>query len=192
MQVSGTYRIEATPQKVWDALFDPDVMRRCIPGCEDVQRVSPTQFTAAVVFKVGPVKAKFAGKVSLSDLDAPRACRMTGEGSGGVAGFAKGIADLKLAPDGSATVLNYVADAQIGGKLAQLGSRVVEGTMRKLADEFFSKFADAVGGTGAMGGDEAAATVKTTTATPGRDGRWKMMAAAVVLAIAAIGLWLAA
>jgi uncharacterized protein len=191
MQVSGTYRIEATPQKVWDALFDPDVLRRCIPGCEDVQRISPTQFTAAVVLKVGPVKAKFAGKVSLSDLDAPRACRMTGEGSGGVAGFAKGIADLKLAPDGSATILNYTADAQIGGKLAQLGSRIVEGTTRKLADEFFSKFADAVGGTGATGDDEAAATTKSP-AIPARDGRWKMLAAAVVLAIAAIGLWLAA
>jgi carbon monoxide dehydrogenase subunit G len=189
MQVSGTYRIEAAPQQVWDALFDPDVLRRCIPGCEDVQRVSSTQFTASVVLKVGPVKAKFAGKVSLSDLDAPRACRMTGEGSGGVAGFAKGIADLKLAPDGPATVLDYTADAQIGGKLAQLGSRVVEGTTRKLADEFFSKFADAVGGTDATGGDETAATSKT--ATPARDGRWKMMAAAVVLAIAAIGLWLA-
>lgn len=144
MEVGGNYRVEAAPQAVWDALFDPDMLRRCIPGCEEVEKISPTEFTAVVVLKVGPVKAKFSGKVSLSELDAPHSCRMTGEGSGGVAGFAKGSAAVKLEPDGAGTMLDYVVEAQIGGKLAQLGSRVVEATTRKLAGEFFSRFSAAV------------------------------------------------
>ena len=146
MQITGSYRVSATPEQVWEALFDPAVLRQCIPGCQNVQLVSPTEFTAAVVLKIGPVKANFAGKVTLSDLDRPRACRMTGEGSGGAAGFAKGVAALKIKSEGAETILNYAADAQIGGKLAQLGSRMVESTTRKLADEFFSRFANIVGG----------------------------------------------
>ncbi|MCC6949699.1 MAG: carbon monoxide dehydrogenase subunit G [Bradyrhizobiaceae bacterium] len=185
MQVNGTYRIAAAPQAVWDALFDPDVLRRCIPGCEDVQRVSPTQFTADVVLKIGPVKARFTGKMTLSELDEPRACRLTGEGSGGAAGFAKGGAAVTITPDGDGSVLNYTADAQIGGRLAQLGSRMVEGTTRKLADEFFSRFSDAVGRT-----PEQAEAPATGKARAGQGWSGWLVAAAAGLAVAGAATWL--
>lgn len=187
MKVGGTYRIAAPPQAVWNALFDPEVLRRCIPGCEDVQRVSPTQFAADVVLKIGPVKAKFAGKVTLSDLNEPRSCKLTGEGSGGAAGFAKGVADVTIEPDGDASVLNYTADAQIGGKLAQLGSRMVEGATRKLADEFFSRFSDAV-----APAPEAAEVSVTTAASAARPSLGWLVAAAAALIVVATAIWMAA
>lgn len=194
MQVTGSYRVSATPEQVWEALFDPAVLRQCIPGCEDVQRVSPTEFTAAVVLKIGPVKANFAGKVTLSDLDRPQACRMTGEGSGGAAGFAKGTAALKIAPAGAETILNYSADAQIGGKLAQLGSRMVESTTRKLADEFFSRFANIVGGgnnTARSPDTESAEAMPangTISRTASANRNWMLLASVLVVCLAvAIG-----
>jgi carbon monoxide dehydrogenase subunit G len=130
---------------VWAALNDPEVLKRCIPGCQSLEMSSPTDMTAIVVVKVGPVKATFTGKVTLSDLDPPNGYKITGEGSGGVAGFAKGGASVRLEPDGDeATNLSYVVDAQIGGKLAQLGSRLIDSTAKKLAGEFFQNFAAAL------------------------------------------------
>lgn len=145
MDMSGTQRIEAPRDRVWAALNDPDVLRQCIPGCEEVVKQSDTEFTARVVAKVGPVSAKFSGKVTLSDLDPPNGYTITGEGSGGAAGFGKGGAKVALADDGSGTLLTYSAHAQVGGKLAQIGSRLVDATARKMADDFFARFTRLVG-----------------------------------------------
>ncbi|MBY6263579.1 carbon monoxide dehydrogenase [Azospirillum sp. 412522] len=145
MDMSGSHRIEAGREAVWAALNDPEILRQCIPGCEEVVRQSDTEMTAKVVAKVGPVSAKFAGKVTLSDLDPPNGYTITGEGSGGAAGFGKGGATVTLADDGGATLLTYTAKAQVGGKLAQIGSRLVDATARKMAEEFFARFTRIVG-----------------------------------------------
>jgi uncharacterized protein len=142
MEMSGEHQIAAPRQKVWDALNDPDILKACITGCESVEKQSDTEMTAVVIAKVGPVKAKFKGKVTLSDIDAPNGYTISGEGQGGVAGFGKGSAEVSLTEDGAGTVLKYTAKASVGGKLAQLGSRLVDATAAKMADEFFSAFAD--------------------------------------------------
>jgi carbon monoxide dehydrogenase subunit G len=146
MDMKGEYRISAPRQKVWDALNDPEILKQCIAGCEELSKDSDTEFTARVHSRIGPVSAKFTGKVQLSEIDAPNGYRISGEGQGGVAGFAKGGATVKLTDDGNDTVLVYEANATVGGKLAQIGSRLIDATARKMADEFFGKFADAVGG----------------------------------------------
>ncbi|HYI71325.1 MAG TPA: carbon monoxide dehydrogenase subunit G [Skermanella sp.] len=161
MDMSGSYRITAPREKVWAALNDPEILKQCIPGCEEIEKHSDTELTAKVVAKVGPVKAKFAGKVTLSDIDPPNGYTITGEGSGGAAGFGKGGAAVKLGPDGEdATLLEYTAHAQVGGKLAQIGSRLIDGTARKMADDFFAKFTQVVGQPqdGADGADSEAET----------------------------------
>jgi len=142
MDMTGEHRIEAPRERVWTALNDPDVLKEAIPGCEELVKESDTAFSAKVRAKVGPVSARFAGKVELTDIDPPRSYRIGGEGSGGVAGFAKGGAVVTLEEDGDATILKYEVNATVGGKLAQIGSRLVQGTARKLADQFFSKFSE--------------------------------------------------
>lgn len=141
MQMNDSRSVPASRDKVWAALNDPDVLRQCIPGCQSLEMTTPTDMTATVVIKVGPVKATFGGKVTLSDLDPPNSYRITGEGAGGVAGFAKGGAAIRLEAVGDhETILHYEVDSQIGGKLAQLGGRLIDSTARKLAGEFFTKF----------------------------------------------------
>jgi carbon monoxide dehydrogenase subunit G len=141
MQMNDSQTIPASREKVWAALNNPDVLRQCIPGCQTLNMASPTEMTATVVIKVGPVKASFAGKVTLSDLDPPNGYKIRGEGSGGIAGFAKGGAAIRLESVGEQeTVLHYEVDSQIGGKLAQLGGRLIDSTAKKLAGEFFAKF----------------------------------------------------
>jgi carbon monoxide dehydrogenase subunit G len=140
MEMHGELRIPAPRQQVWEKLNDPETLKSCIPGCESVDKVSDTEFTAKVVARVGPVKASFTGKVTLTDLDPPVGYTISGEGSGGVAGFAKGSAKVALDDAGSETVLRYGVQAQVGGKLAQIGSRLIDATSRKMADEFFSRF----------------------------------------------------
>jgi uncharacterized protein len=144
MDMTGEYRIPAPRRKVWEALNDPAVLKASLPGCESLEKVSEQGFAATVVAKVGPVKAKFNGNVTLSNLNPPQSYTISGEGKGGAAGFAKGGADVSLAEDGDATVLTYTARADVGGKLAQLGSRLIDGTARKMADEFFSNFSQQV------------------------------------------------
>src|SRR5215813_11693329 len=156
MQMSDSQRIPASKEKVWAMLNDPAVLKQCIPGCESLEMTSPTEMTATVVIKVGPVKASFGGKVTLSDLDPPNSYRIAGEGSGGVAGFAKGGATVKLSTESpDVTVLFYSVEAQIGGKLAQLGSRLIDSTAKKLAGEFFASFGQVVGGTAAAPAEAA-------------------------------------
>ena len=144
MDMTGEYRIAAVRETVWKALNDPDVLKQCIPGCESVDKTSDTEFTARVTAAVGPVKAKFTGKVRLSDLDPPYGYTINGEGQGGAAGFAKGGAKVSLSQDGDGTLLSYNVNASIGGKLAQVGSRLIDGVARKMAAEFFSRFAGIV------------------------------------------------
>ena len=144
MEMQGERRIPAPRQVVWERLNDPETLKQCIPGCESVDKVSDTEFTAKVRAKVGPVSARFAGKVTLSDLDPPAGYTISGEGTGGVAGFAKGSARVALEEEGGETVMRYGVQAQVGGKLAQIGSRLVDGTARKLADQFFDRFAAAI------------------------------------------------
>jgi carbon monoxide dehydrogenase subunit G len=144
MDMTGEYRIPAPRTAVWDALNDPAVLKACIPGCESLERVGD-EMVATVVAKIGPVKAKFAGKVRIENPDPPNGYSIVGEGQGGVAGFAKGGADVKLAEDGGETVLTYTAKAQVGGKLAQLGSRLIDGTAKMMAEQFFSAFSEKVG-----------------------------------------------
>ena len=166
MDFSGEYRIPAPRQKVWEALNDPAVLQQAIPGCETLEKTSDNEMKATVRMRIGPVSAKFGGKVTLSDFDPPNSYRISGEGQGGAAGFAKGGAVVKLAEDGSDTVLTYNADAQVGGKIAQVGARLIEGTAKKLADEFFTKFAELVGTAPAPQSVGAAATpVAVPTAT---------------------------
>jgi carbon monoxide dehydrogenase subunit G len=145
MDMTGSYRIAASRDAVWAALNDPDVLKQCIPGCETLEMLSPTEMKATVTSKIGPVKARFSGKVSLGDLNPPESYTISGEGTGGAAGFAKGGAEVRLTEDGAETVLDYTAKAQVGGKIAQLGARLIDGVAKKMADEFFSKFAGHVG-----------------------------------------------
>lgn len=140
MEISGEERIAAPREKVWAALNDPEILRQCIPGCQTLEQKSPTELAATVKLKIGPVSASFSGEVTLSDINAPESYRISGEGKGGIAGFAKGFADVSLAEDGSDTILTYKADAQVGGKLAQLGSRLIGSTSQKLAQQFFADF----------------------------------------------------
>ena len=144
MQMNDSQRIPASKRKVWEALNNPDILKQCIPGCQSLEMTTPNEMTATVVLRVGPVKATFGGKVTLSDLDPPKGYKISGQGDGGVAGFAKGGATVKLAPKNGGTVLSYNVDAQIGGKLAQLGQRLVNGAAKKVADDFFANFANAV------------------------------------------------
>jgi uncharacterized protein len=140
MDMSGEHQIAASRQQVWEALNDPEVLQACIYGCESVEKQSETEMSAVVVAKVGPVKAKFKGKVTLSDIDAPNGYTITGEGKGGVAGFGKGSANVSLTDADGGTLLTYTAKASVGGKLAQIGSRLVDAAAAKMADEFFTAF----------------------------------------------------
>src|SRR5215468_3043952 len=160
MDMTGNQHIEAPRDVVWAALNDVEVLRQSIPGCQSIEKVSDTEMNAKVTLKVGPVKATFIGKVTLSDLDPPNGYTITGEGSGGAAGFAKGSAVVRLVEDTGATNLNYEVKAQIGGKLAQLGSRLIDATSKKLAAEFFEKFSEAVAPTPEAATTEAATSEK--------------------------------
>lgn len=144
MDMNGSQRIEASREKVYAALNDVEVLKQCIPGCESIEKTSDNEMNAKVTLRVGPVKASFTGKVILSDFDPPNGYTITGEGAGGVAGFAKGSAAVKLEADGDATILHYTVKADVGGKLAQLGGRLIDATATKLAGEFFEKFGSIV------------------------------------------------
>ncbi len=144
MELTDEIRIAAPKDAVYRALNDPDVLRECIPGCEELIQHSPEHLEAKVVLKIGPVKARFNGEVTLDNSQAPDAFSLSGEGKGGAAGFAKGGADVSLTTDGDETVLSYTAKVTIGGKIAQLGSRLIAGTAKKLSGKFFDKFGEVV------------------------------------------------
>jgi len=152
MEMSGEYRIAAPRAKVWAALNDPAILKVSIPGCQELTRLSDTDMSAVVQAKVGMVRATFTGAVILSNLNPPNSYTITGEGKGGVAGFAKGGADVTLVEEGpNTTLLKYTAQGLVGGKLAQIGARLIDATAKQMADQFFAKFAEKVGGAAEAG-----------------------------------------
>src|SRR6201984_1484964 len=144
MTMNGEFELAAPPQTVWEKLNDAATLKACIPGCEQLDKTSDTEFQAVATVKIGPVKAKFKGRVKLFDLDTPNGYKISGQGDGGVAGFAKGGATVKLTPKNGGTLLSYNVDAQIGGKLGQLGPPLSQGGAEEVADDFFANFANAV------------------------------------------------
>ena len=146
MDMNGQERIEAPIETVWNALNDPEVLRACIPGCESLEKTSDTHMTARVVLRVGPIKAGFEGAVELSELNPPYSYVISGEGKGGIAGFAKGQAHVSLAEESAGvTILTYSVKADVGGKIAQLGGRLIDTTARKLAGQFFTTLGTQLG-----------------------------------------------
>ncbi len=150
MDMSGEFRIPAPKDKVWAALNDPEILQQSVPGCQSITKLSDTKMEGAVTASVGPVKATFKGSVVLSDVNPPHSYTLTGQGKGGAAGFAKGIARVALTEDGGFTVLRYTAEASVGGKLAQIGQRLIDGTAKKLSEEFFGNFSAILGGAAAQ------------------------------------------
>ena len=152
MKMNGEIRVPTDRETVWRALNDPEVLKECLPGCQEIEKTSDTEMTATLVIKIGPVKATFAGGVTLSDLDPPNGYTISGQGQGGAAGFASGEAKVRLVADGGETVVHYDVDAKVGGKLAQIGSRLIDSTAKKLSKQFFDSLAEKLGG-----GEEAEA-----------------------------------
>ena len=146
MKMNGEIRVPTDRETVWRALNDPEVLKDCLPGCQEIEKTSDTEMTATLVIKVGPVKATFAGGVTLSDLDPPNGYTISGQGQGGAAGFASGEAKVRLVADGGETVVQYDVDAKVGGKLAQIGSRLIDSTAKKLSKQFFDSLAEKLGG----------------------------------------------
>ncbi|MFC4351437.1 CoxG family protein [Fodinicurvata halophila] len=170
MEMTGEYRIEAPRDIVWEALNDPEILRNCIPGCEELDKTDEHSFEAKVKAKVGPVNSRFTGSVSLSNMNPPESYTISGEGKGGAAGFAKGSADVHLqAENDQVTVLTYKANAKVGGKLAQLGSRLIDGTAQKMASEFFSEFERQVSEKYALSSSAAAADTADATTPPAEE-----------------------
>ena len=144
MEFTGRYFIAAPQETVWAGLNDADVLKACIPGCETLEKPDPEHFTASAKLKIGPVSATFKGAIALTELDPPRRCVLKGEGQGGVAGFARGEAVVTLTPQAAGTSLAYTAKANVGGKLAQIGQRLIDGAAKQIADDFFARFATEV------------------------------------------------
>ncbi|MDG2003409.1 MAG: carbon monoxide dehydrogenase subunit G [Novosphingobium sp.] len=159
MQMAGEQRIAASRQRVWEALNDPEVLKACIPGCQSLEREGDDGFNAVAEVKIGPIGARFKGKVKLTDIDAPNGYTINGQGNGGVAGNAKGAAKVRLSDDGGVTVVSYEVDAEVGGRMAQLGGPIIDATAKNLAGKFFTTFGEVVGGE--TTGDEGQAAPAT-------------------------------
>ncbi len=161
MDMTGERRIPAPRSRVWEALNNPDVLKAAIPGCESMEKLSDNELKATAAVKIGPIAARFSGKVQLLDLDPPHSYRIEGEGQGGVAGFAKGGAVVELVDDGAGTLLSYDVKAQVGGKIAQLGARLIDATAKQMADAFFNNFSAAV-----VAAEPVAEAAETAVAAP--------------------------
>jgi carbon monoxide dehydrogenase subunit G len=166
MDMSGERRIPAPRQKVWEGLNDPNVLKASVPGCETLEKVSDTEFRATASIKIGPIAARFSGRIFLTDIDPPRGYTISGEGQGGVAGFAKGSAHVHLDEDANFTVLRYQVNAQVGGKIAQLGARLIDATAKSMADAFFDRFVNEVAGAPVEAGAEGAAALVASATEP--------------------------
>jgi len=183
VELKDEQKINAPRDVVYAALNDPDVLKQCIPGCETLEKTSDTDMTATVTLKVGPVKAKFKGAVELSNLNPPSSYTITGEGKGGPAGFAKGSADVNLIGDGTGTILQYDVHADVGGKLAQLGGRLIDSTSKKLAGQFFEKFGAIVEAEGEGATPQAQAIDDGDKTRTGTSKLWIYVAVAAITAI---------
>jgi carbon monoxide dehydrogenase subunit G len=184
MELTSSRTVPASVEATWAALNDPETLKACIPGCETIERVSDTEFRVAMTARVGPVSAKFSGRIVLADLVPPTSYRLSFEGQGGGAGFARGEAKVALVPEANGTRIDYTANAQVGGKLAQIGSRLVDGAAAKVADDFFARFVERVGGP--VG---AAAPARAEASSARRTLWWRLALAVVILAAVAI-YWL--
>ncbi len=185
MKLTEEIKIDAPRDQVYAALNDVEILRQAIPGCEELEQLSETELTATVQAKVGPVKAKFKGSVTLSELNPPESYTISGQGKGGAAGFAKGSAKVTLSEDGGGTILRYEVDADVGGKLAQVGSRLIEGTSKKLAGEFFETFKSLV----SQGGEAPAVATPEPTEPDGPAVPVAWIIAGLVLAGAVVLMW---
>lgn len=192
MDMQGNRSLAITQQQAWDALNDPEVLKACIPGCDKVEATGENQYAIGMALKVGPVSARFAGKILLSDIVAPEAYKINFEGQGGVAGFGKGTAAVKLTPNGSGCELDYTVHATVGGKIAQLGQRLIDGTAKAMSEDFFKRFDEAMqqahpeayaARDAAATGGAAAASAPATSGVP----TWVWIAGA---AIALLAVWL--
>lgn len=162
----GEQRIAAPRQKVWEALNDPDVLRASIPGCQSLEKEGEDRFNAIAEVKIGPIGARFRGNVTLTDLDAPNGYTIVGQGNGGIAGSAKGSARVRLSDDGAGTLVSYEVDAEVGGRMAQLGGPIIDATAKQLAGKFFSRFGEVVAGDEAARASAAAAPEPAAAADP--------------------------
>jgi len=180
MEMTGEQLIPVPQQRAWEALNDPEVLKACIPGCESIERLSDNQYRVLMTAAIGPVKAKFNGKLLLTDLNPPQAYTISFEGSGGAAGFGKGTAQVTLTPEGGGTRLGYRANAQVGGKLAQVGSRLIDGVAKKMADEFFQRFNAKVAGPTPAPRVPAEEASVALAQGPWLAGTWGFLAAFVV------------
>lgn len=183
MEMSNTQTVPASPEQTWRALNDPNTLKACIPGCESMEKISDSEYALTMTARVGPVNAKFKGKMRLADLNPPTSYTVSFEGQGGAAGFAKGNAKVNLTPDGGGTRVGYTVSAQVGGKLAQVGSRLIDGAAKKIADDFFARFA------GQFGAKQETATSTAGGVAPdkgsvkaGAGSIWLWVAAAVIAA----------
>ena len=199
MDMTGEQHIPATREAVWRALNDPDILRCCIPGCQELTRHSDTEMSAVAVVKVGPISARFQGAVTLSELDPPNGYRIVGEGQGGVAGHARGGALVKLIDDGDGTLLTYVVSAQIGGKLAQLGGRMIDASAKSMSAAFFRKFAEEIASPTAAAPSAVASPPSTSHAplsgaiamagqSPGKSSNFAYLLAGLVIGYVALRL----
>ncbi len=192
MEMTGEYRIEAARDAVWVALNDTEVLKRCLRGCERLERIDDTRMAGTLTAKVGPVKVTMNGEVTLSDIDPPNGYRIAGEGKAGPAGYVKGGSSVRLTSDGDGTVLGYTVDAALSGKLAQMGSRVIDAAAKKMADDFFTKFSDEV----TQGADRQepaseALTTETPAAAPRPTGSstWWILAGAAAIIVVALAFF---
>jgi len=195
MKLSGEHHISADRQTVWDALNDPEILKACLPGCEELEKTSETDMTAKITTKIGPVKATFTGAVTLSDLDPPNGYTLKGEGQGGAAGFASGSAKVSLSDgENGGTILQYTVEARVGGKLAQIGSRLIDSVSKKLAAQFFDTFVEKLASDGGAeatpegAGDSAPAT-PAAGASPKRGIPTPVWVIGIIGAVAVLILW---
>lgn len=188
MEMTGSQSIALPQQRVWEALNDPEVLKACIPGCDSVEKLSDTEYKLTMTAAVGPVKARFSGKLLLSDINPPNSYTIAFEGSGGAAGFGKGSSQVNLTPEGAGTRLAYTAKATVGGKLAQVGSRLIDGVARKMAEDFFVRFNEKVAPAPAAtdGGHDQHGHGAPAHYEGG--GTWKIVVL-LGLAAAAFGIW---
>ena len=184
MQMNGEVILTAKPDAVWTALNDADVLRQSIPGCQSLEKLSDTEFKATVGTRIGPMQVTFNGQVQLSDLDPPNGYTISGSGSGGIAGSAKGGAKVRLEPHPEGTRLTYDVDAQVAGKMAQLGSRLIDSTAKMMAEQFFGKFQEIVGAPASVTGAAASAPQRMSTA--GGIPSWVWLAGGIAAILALI------
>jgi len=189
MEMKGSRVVPADVATTWRALNDPEVLRECIPGCESIDRVSDTEYRVLMTARVGPVSAKFSGRLTLADIAAPRSYTLKFEGQGGAAGFANGSAKVELSPVEGGTRIDYAVNAQVGGKLAQIGSRLIDGAAAKVADDFFARFVARAGGSPPATA-EAAAAPPPELASVLRTMRTRLLLAALIVACIVIYWWL--